>query len=179
MKLRERRDPEMPIDAVVAVIKLLRRNKIQFHIDGGWAVDAVLGEQTRKHADLDIVIQHTDVGRLRELLEARGYTDVPRPDTRECNFVMGDEFGHEIDIHTVLYDANGNNKFGVDYPIESLSGSGMIGGYAVNCVPADWLVKFHSGYELDQNDYHDVKALCERFGIAMPSNYDGFLDLNR
>ncbi len=166
--------PEMPINEVLALLELFEKNGIGLHLDGGWAVDAVLGQQTRKHADLDIVIQHTDVSQLRALLEARGYRDVPRPDTRECNFVLGDEQGHEVDVHTVLYDQNGKNKFGVDYPIESLSGSGSIAGFVVKCISVDWLVKFHAGYEVDANDYHDVKLLCERFGIALPSEYMEF-----
>src|SRR6266481_8512849 len=30
-------------------------------VDGGWGVDALLGEQTRPHKDLDIAIQQKDV----------------------------------------------------------------------------------------------------------------------
>jgi hypothetical protein len=33
------------------------------------------------------------------------------------------------------------------------------------------MVKFHTGYEPDENDYRDVRALCQRFGIEMPSEY--------
>jgi lincosamide nucleotidyltransferase A/C/D/E len=36
------------------------------------------------------------------------------------------------------------------------------------------MVKFHSGYELDENDYHDVSALCERFGMTLPAEYARF-----
>jgi lincosamide nucleotidyltransferase A/C/D/E len=36
------------------------------------------------------------------------------------------------------------------------------------------MVRFHTGYELDEDDYRDVKALCERFGIALPAEYDAF-----
>jgi lincosamide nucleotidyltransferase A/C/D/E len=36
------------------------------------------------------------------------------------------------------------------------------------------MVKFHSGYELDGNDYRDVSALCERFGVALPAEYERF-----
>lgn len=36
------------------------------------------------------------------------------------------------------------------------------------------MVKFHTGYELDENDYRDVRALCQRFGIEMPSEYGKF-----
>jgi lincosamide nucleotidyltransferase A/C/D/E len=36
------------------------------------------------------------------------------------------------------------------------------------------MVKFHAGYELDENDYHDVSVLCVRFGIALPDEYKRF-----
>jgi lincosamide nucleotidyltransferase A/C/D/E len=38
----------------------------------------------------------------------------------------------------------------------------------------DVLVRFHTGYELDDADFHDVRVLCERFGIAMPNEYPRF-----
>jgi lincosamide nucleotidyltransferase A/C/D/E len=34
------------------------------------------------------------------------------------------------------------------------------------------MVEFHTGYELDENDLHDVLALHERFGVEIPSDYD-------
>ena len=46
--------------------------------------------------------------------------------------------------------------------------------FEVKCISPEWMVKFHSGYELDENDYHDVSALCERFGIALPAAYERF-----
>jgi lincosamide nucleotidyltransferase A/C/D/E len=36
------------------------------------------------------------------------------------------------------------------------------------------MVKFHTGYPLDENDYHDVKLLCQRFGIPIPAEYEEF-----
>ncbi len=93
--------PEMTANDVIEIAQLLDQNRIDFYIDGGWGVDALLGEQTRTHADLDIALRHKDVAKMRALLEARRYRDVPRDDTWECNFVLGDEQGHEIDIHNV------------------------------------------------------------------------------
>ncbi len=84
-------------------------------MDGGWAVDALLGEQTRPHGDLDIALRHQDVPRLRKFLEAFGYADVPSVDRRECNFVMGDSQGHRVDIHSYEFDEAGHNVFGVAY----------------------------------------------------------------
>ena len=49
---------------------------VELWIDGGWGVDALLGEQTRPHEDLDIAIQQKDVPVLRHLLQARGYIDI-------------------------------------------------------------------------------------------------------
>jgi len=167
-------NPEMTAHDVIQIIQLFNRNHIDVYIDGGWGVDALLGEQTRTHADLDIAVQHKEVARIRALLEARGYQDVPRDDTRDCNFVLGNDQGHQIDIHSYTFDAAGNHVYGVAYPFDSLTGAGSVNGYPVKCISPEWMVKFHTGYKLDENDYHDVKALCRRFGIKIPSEYEEF-----
>jgi len=166
---------EMSGGDVVQLLQLFEHNGIDVVVDGGWGVDALLGKQTRSHGDVDIALQHSDVPKLRALLEAHGYKDVPRDDTWECNFVMGDDKGHEVDFHSYTFDASGKITFGVLYPIDSLTGTGLIQGYPVKCITPEWMVKFHSGYELDENDYRDVFALCERFGIALPSEYERFI----
>lgn len=84
---------------------------------------------------------------------------------------MGDDKGHEIDVHSYTFDAAGNNIFGVKYPLDLFTGTGMINGYQVKCISPEWMVKFHSGYLLDENDYHDVLALCQQFGIPVPHQY--------
>jgi lincosamide nucleotidyltransferase A/C/D/E len=165
---------EMSGDVVVQLMQLFDQNGIDVVVDGGWGVDALLGEQTRSHQDLDIAVQHKEVPKLCALLEAHGYKDVPRNDSWECNFVMGDEKGREVDVHSYTYDAHGKLVFGVEYPFGSLTGTGSIQGYPVKCISPEWMVKFHSGYELDENDYRDVSALCERFGIALPAEYERF-----
>lgn len=159
---------------VITFVSLLGEHGIGVCLDGGWAVDALLGEQTRIHADLDIAVEHRHVPAIRALLEARGYRDVPRDDTRDCNFVLGDDQGRQIDFHSYTFDENGNLTFGVPYPFDSLHGSGSIEGCPVRCITPAWLIEFHTGYPLDENDYHDVKLLCLRFGIPMPAEYAAF-----
>ncbi|MBI4066587.1 aminoglycoside nucleotidyltransferase [Candidatus Gottesmanbacteria bacterium] len=151
----------------------LTRLGIETWLDGGWAVEAVLGEETRPHEDVDIVIGQKDVPKLRELLEAQGYKDVPRDDTSAWNFVVGDDKGHLVDVHAIVFDDKGNGlygpeKEGVMYPAASFTGTGTIAGHTVKCISAEYLVKFHSGYKLDENDNKDVTALCTRFGINYP-----------
>ena len=153
---------------VVDFLDLCSAHSVAVWIDGGWGVDALLGEQTRRHEDLDIALRHADVPKLRALLEARGYRDVPRDDTRDCNFVLGDAHGRLVDFHSFAFDDEGNRVFGVEYPLASLSGRGSIGGRPVQCIAAEWLMSFHTGYPPDEGDLHDVLALHERFDLAIP-----------
>jgi len=57
------------------------------------------------------------------------------------------------------------------YPAGSLTGRGVIAGYAVQCISAEHMVQFHTGYKLRETDFQDVAALCARFGLAYPAEY--------
>ena len=168
------KEPEITAEDAVKIIKLLEQNDIEVYVDGGWGVDALLGGQTRKHEDLDIAVPHRFVPKLRKLLESNGYNNVLRDDTRDCNFVLGDDKGHLVDVHSYTFDDNGNNIFGTAYEPRHLTGSGIINGYPVKCPQPDVMVEFHTGYDIDEDDYHDVKALCERFSIPLPKEYKKF-----
>jgi len=158
------------------LVAFLEQNGLEVYVDGGWAVDAVLGVQTRHHDDLDIAMPHAQVPRVRRLLSMRGFHERPRDDSWECNFVLADESGRRLDVHAYTLDAAGLNIGGVPYQREHLTGRGVIAGYTVRCVPPDWLVRFHTGYDLDDNDWHDVRLLCERFQIPVPDEYSTFRD---
>ena len=54
-------------EAVVQLLQLFEQHGIEVFVDGGWDVDALLGEQTCSHTDLDIALQHKDVPKLREI----------------------------------------------------------------------------------------------------------------
>jgi lincosamide nucleotidyltransferase A/C/D/E len=155
-------------------MRLFEQHGLEVYVDGGWAVDALLGVQTRTHTDLDIALPNSQVPLLRELLSARGYTERLRDDTWECNFVLADATGREVDVHSYTLDELGDNVHGVAYRAEHFTGTGSIDGHTVRCISPEWLVKFHTGYALDENDHHDVRALCERFGIPLPDEYRQF-----
>lgn len=163
-------------------LEMVAEAGIQIWIDGGWGVDALLEKQTRVHDDLDIVVQTKDSKRLVGLLKARGYQDVPHDDTSAWNFVLGDTKGHEIDFHVITLDEAGNGIYGpkergIMYPASSLTGKGKIGNKPVKCTSAEDLVRFHSGYQLDEKDYADISALCKKFGIELPEEYEKFRKL--
>lgn len=168
----------MTSEDVVQLYELLGEAGIDVWIDGGWAVDALLGDQTRAHEDLDVVIQVKDVARVRALLADRGYRDVERDDTRDWNFVLGDDEGRLVDIHAIVFDAEGNaiygpEELGILYP--ALTGHGLIAGYPVKCTSPDSIVKFRRGYSLRERDVHDVSLLCRRFGIPLPEEYQSLI----
>lgn len=152
---------------------------VNIWIDGGWCVDALLGEQSRPHKDLDIAIQQKEVSRLRDALRERGYKDVKVEIARDWNFVLGDEQGREIDVHVIVLNSQGDGIYGPPengekYPAASLTGTGLIEGRKVRCISPEWMVKFHSGYELKEKDFQDVSALCKKFGILLPPEYARF-----
>ncbi len=163
--------PYMTSADVIDLYATLENLGIKIWIDGGWAVDALLGKQTRSHADLDIAIQYKDTPKFREYLEARGYREVQRDEDKKWNFVLGDDSGHEVDVHAFTFDNNGHVIEGIEYPDRSLTGTGVIDGHAVRCIDPEHLVRFHTGYKLKDKDFKDVVALCERFGIDYPAEY--------
>ena len=84
----------------------------------------------------------------------------------------------------IVLDEQGNGIYGpVEngemYPADALAGTGIVAGQIVRCISPVWTIKFHSGYELKEKDYQDVSALCEKFKIPLPVEYERFLALHR
>lgn len=161
-------------EQVKEFIDLYTNLEIDVIIDGGWGVDALLGRQTREHEDLDIAIDHDNMPPLKRVLEEQGFTKEDFPEVRDCNFKMVHPDGRQIDFHTYRLNDKGENIYGIAYVPEHLTGRGVIAGREVRCIDPHWMVKFHTWYEPDENDYHDVKLLCERYTIPMPNMYEKF-----
>lgn len=159
---------------VIQLYSTMEEQKISLWVDGGWGVDALLEKQTRPHGDIDIVIQKKDVEGLVSYLQNHGYVQIGRGDTTSHNFIMGNEVAQFVDFHVIELDEKGNGMYGPNgemYTADALNGKGKIKGKEVNCISAEWVVKFHSGYELREKDFQDVLAICEKFGIAVPDEY--------
>jgi lincosamide nucleotidyltransferase A/C/D/E len=154
----------------------LKNLDIKIWIDGGWGVDALLGKQTRFHKDLDIAIQQKDIPVFRKLLGAQRYIEIKPDISRPYNFVLSDDSNHEIDVHVILLNDKGDGIYGPIengeiYPAASLTGKGKIGDLEVNCISPEYVVKFHSGYDLKEKDCKDVLAVCEKFDLEIPHEY--------
>src|SRR5438132_711150 len=168
------RMPSAPMDADEAtrVLHLLERNGIEAVVDGGWGVDALLGEQTREHDDLDLVVDLRNAEAAIAILESAGYELVAGEPPH--SFVLVDATGVQVDIHPVERDAEGNGAYLTDagtiwhYPAEGLRGRGTLGGRRVRCLSAKTQVIVHAGYELEPKDYRELRLLHERFGVELP-----------
>jgi hypothetical protein len=166
---------EMRAEQVVELLGLLENVGIEVWLDGGWGVDALLGEQTRPHGDLDIVLREAHLSRMLGALADAGFA--PKAGGEAWNFVLADGSGREIDVHVVRFDEQGNGLYGppqmgkAPYPAEAFSGSGFICDKAVRCLTAEYQVESHTGYELDEDDFRDVSALNRRFGVPIPPDY--------
>ncbi len=153
-------------------------------LDGGWGVDALLGGQTRRHSDLDIVIVKPDVARLVDALRQIGFVDLHTDDRSHWNFVMGTKSGKLIDFHVIEIAEDGQVSYGSpDNPSfisqESLQATGAVatgafGMRKVRCLSAEYQVHSHAGYQLKQTDIDDVRALSKRFGIPLLPEQEQF-----
>lgn len=153
---------------VVALIDTLSHAGIICWLDGGWAVDAVVGHQTRPHEDLDLVIAAPDVPAAIETLRAKGFAvddDDDDDDDRPCSFTMVTADRRKVDIHPVTWDQKGGgvqaqpNNTSFTYPAHGFSGVGRVAGRSLRCLTADVQVLCHGGYELDADDLQDLEAL--------------------
>ena len=63
----------MDTRSVLSVVAPLQQAGIRVWLDGGWGVDALVGEQTREHDDLDCVIAVSDAPAARDALAALGF----------------------------------------------------------------------------------------------------------
>jgi lincosamide nucleotidyltransferase A/C/D/E len=155
---------------VIGLYNKFLANGIQTYVDGGWCVDALLGRETRPHADLDIAVERKDAARLHALLAEWGYTKEQRRDSTEWNYAMKDGH-HAVDVHVFEYDDQGTSVYGIEYPFGSLRGEGTINGQKVKCISPEWIFKFKTSYLPQEKDRQDVHHLAAAYGFAIPETH--------
>ena len=149
---------------------------VESWLDGGWGVDALLGEQTRPHQDIDLVVRVGDVATMRSVLAGQGFELVEG--VTDSNFVLRDSRDREVDVHPVRFDDGGNGIYRMEdgndwiYAAEGFTGRGTIGGREVKCLSPDMQMLGHAGgYEPAETDFHDMRLLHEHFGTKLQGPY--------
>jgi lincosamide nucleotidyltransferase A/C/D/E len=171
----DERDPRAAMSAehVVELLALLDRAGVDVWLDGGWGVDALLGEQTRAHDDLDLVCSLDDLATLTSALASAGY-EVAKGEA-PVSVVLLDQVGRQVDVHPVRFSAEGDGIYRMEegrdwlYPAAGFGGRGQVLGRAVRCLTPEVQVLCHAGYELAATDHHDLAQLRERFGVSRGS----------
>jgi lincosamide nucleotidyltransferase A/C/D/E len=165
----------MDAHSVLSVLTTLKHAGIRIWLDGGWGVDALVGEPTRDHDDLDCVIALSDAAVARDALAVLGF--VVALDELPTRFVMRDQSDRRIDFHTVTFDAAGGATQQLQdgklapYPSPGFAGSGYVAGVRVACLTATVQSLHHLGYDPDEKDHHDMRLLADRVDIDLPAPY--------
>ncbi|MEK6251708.1 MAG: amino acid transporter [Actinomycetota bacterium] len=167
---------------VLEILGALDASQVRtWRVAGGWAVDALLTEQTREHVDLDLLLDSADEGRAQAALEELG---LRRTRNKRSDFVpdalmprrifMRDDWGRMVDLHPVdLHTWPGSwferlqreaqLSFAID-PADAFA-EGSIAGRSVPCLSAGLQVASRQVYEPSDADRQDVTRLCARFDL--------------
>jgi hypothetical protein len=150
---------DMSAEDVVAIVRRLQRAGLPVWLDGGWGVDALVRRQTRPHDDLDVVVRIEDVAAVERELAALGYERAGGGPP--MSFESVDAEGRQVDVHPIAADGAYVNRDGTiwHYPLRGLAGKGAVAGQGVDCLTAETQVICHGGYELDDDDLHDLRLL--------------------
>lgn len=145
-------------------------------------VDALLGQQTRPHADLDIAVPTRHFDRARAVLADHSFVVVHNDGP--YNGVFGDDVGRLVDVHafddtSTLIGRDGierHGPLGLVYEAGGFGGACRVEGRPVRCMSAQFQMRSHTGYRVDDDDWHDVHYLHRRFGLPIPDGYEDWVD---
>jgi lincosamide nucleotidyltransferase A/C/D/E len=153
------------VENVLEILDVLAGAGISASIGGGWGVDALVGTQTRAHADLDLCIPDDQCDGATEALETLGYRITV--EERPTRFVLARAGNGAIDLHPVRFLPDGTARLaGLDgseyfFAAGSLDACGSIGGRGVRCFTREQQLIAHRGYEPEQDDLWDLARLEE------------------
>ncbi|MDJ1138463.1 nucleotidyltransferase domain-containing protein [Streptomyces iconiensis] len=160
----------MTAEDVLSVLNLLRRAEADVWIGGGWGIDALIGEQTRDHRDLDLMYRQDQEAAVVAALFEAGF--VESLSWRPIRWVVTAQDGREVDLHPLVFGDEGSAEQASPDPERpfvypsSCFVTGTLRGTAVPCLSAEQQVYFHQGYEPTERDRHDMAQLRRAFRIA-------------
>ncbi|BDZ47681.1 nucleotidyltransferase domain-containing protein [Naasia aerilata] len=149
-------------DEAVAVLEVLAVRGLGAWVAGGWAVDALVGRQTRDHGDLDLAV---DAAQLPDVLAAlAGAGLLLEVDELPARAVVAAGDGRRVDLHPVAFAADGSGvqrgHGGTEFSYAADGfAEGVIEGVRVPCLSAAQQLRFREGYEPRPVDHHDVPLL--------------------
>jgi lincosamide nucleotidyltransferase A/C/D/E len=134
----------MSAQSALALMDLFTTGGADPWLDGGWGVDALLGEQTRIHSDLDLVIAREELDAVRSLLQRRGFAVIR--DWLPTALALSHPDAREVDLHPIALtpDGGGDQDLGQGRRFHyGPPAGGQIAGRPVKCVNAESQLRAH------------------------------------
>jgi lincosamide nucleotidyltransferase A/C/D/E len=153
---------------VHSVLDLLAEAGASPVVAGGWGVDALLGRQTRPHADLDVAVAAEHEPAVLAALAEAGFEITT--DWRPVRVALTHPGGAEVDVHPIRYLPDGSAvQSGFDddefhYPADGFL-TGTIGERTIRCISASLQARFQTGYGPRDVDAADMTALQAATGV--------------
>jgi lincosamide nucleotidyltransferase A/C/D/E len=152
----------MTPEDVIDVLAALDGGGIAYWVDGGWGLDALLGQQTRTHRDLDLGVRLDDVPRIETLLpQFRRESEEEWPGFLR----LKDERGRVVDLLLVerreageLWQQLAGGRR-VRHKESETRASGSVGGRPVRCASVALQLEHHNHPQATDQDRADIEAL--------------------
>jgi lincosamide nucleotidyltransferase A/C/D/E len=146
---------------VAEVIDALELAGLEAWVAGGWGVDMLVGAQTRKHLDLDLVVSDLELTRAAQVLDKIGFRERDRQvlETAELSLSIAfrDDARRRVDLHPVDLGAFPSSSADLDVDAPWVHGS--LEGRPVRCLSAVVQLVLHQHYELRYYEHRDVALL--------------------
>ena len=162
---------------VLEVLESLTAADVRWWVAGGWAVDALVGEQTRPHDDVDVMVPVDALPTVEASLGAHGFA---RADESELPafLILRDPGGRQVDLYLLRFDSGGDGWQEYSptkwdhFSAAELSGVGLIEGVEVRCLSPDALFAQFLGYTWGEKAIHDLTTLHRVRGTPLPPTFD-------
>ena len=151
----------MTPEDVVEVLTALDAGGIDYWVDGGWGIDALLERQTREHRDLDLGVGLDDVPRIATLL--------PHFSQKESGesggLFLTDELDRVVDLLLIERSDSGElwrqlaGGRRLRHEEMETRASGLIGGRTVRCASVALQRQHHDHPDATDQDRLDIEAL--------------------
>jgi lincosamide nucleotidyltransferase A/C/D/E len=154
----------MEVRDVLEILGALSRADVRWWLAGGWGVDALAGVQTRRHKDLDLVVERADFERALDALARCGFRPVPETDPGADRHVaealmpdrqlVQDAAARTVDLHPVD-SATWPEGAGIDEPFTT----GVVGGQPAGCLSLACQLAAHDGFELAAEHEANLRSM--------------------
>ena len=170
----------------VTILTALTEAGVRFWVAGGWGIDALLERQSRRHSDLDLILNHRrdDENGARHVLAQLGLrfenTDAIGDRQLPQIIQLHDRAGRVVDLLPVdlmslpIIGQHHPSRHETDEDADPETGhpssfaEGTIGSRTFPCLAPGVQLALKMGYDLSASDRNDVNLLCDRFGFALP-----------